>query len=290
MPDEAVTVSEQLWQEYARFFARELELMEPKDIHAPSPEEERAARAKLRRQAYTVSDITAFVSLPPEDWPLYFLPDRAKLSVAAQECGEKCVHLQPLARKRKSRIVFAPGTTPYSSVAKRMYLRESVASKLFLAEEALSHLTGGTLSFQVTDALRPVELQREYFTQAQKVFIGQGFSGEELYQRTAEVVADPDLCPPHATGGAVDLTLIDIATGQQMDMGTGIDDIGNERIYTWHPDLTADQRRHRLLLFTAMSQAGFVNMPGEWWHYSYGDREWALRTGKTHAMYGVVEK
>ena len=31
-----------------------------------------------------------------------------------------------------------------------------------------------------------------------------------------------------------------------------------------------------------MTSAGFVNFPAEWWHWSYGDREWAnLQKNKT---------
>lgn len=36
----------------------------------------------------------------------------------------------------------------------------------------------------------------------------------------------------------------------------------------------------------AMSIAGFVNYPHEWWHFSYGDQYWAWRTGVPTALYG----
>ena len=34
--------------------------------------------------------------------------------------------------------------------------------------------------------------------------------------------------------------------------------------------------------------AGLVNYPTEWWHWSYGDRYWALMTGARAALYGPV--
>ncbi len=37
-----------------------------------------------------------------------------------------------------------------------------------------------------------------------------------------------------------------------------------------------------------MHAAGFVNYPTEWWHWSYGDRYWALLTGSPHAVYGAT--
>jgi D-alanyl-D-alanine dipeptidase len=39
-----------------------------------------------------------------------------------------------------------------------------------------------------------------------------------------------------------------------------------------------------------MTGAGFVNYPSEWWHWSYGDRYWAVVTGEPHAIYGPVEE
>jgi len=44
-----------------------------------------------------------------------------------------------------------------------------------------------------------------------------------------------------------------------------------------------------------MHSAGFSNFPGEWWHFSYGDRVWAAYLRKTHAIlrpdrYGKAEE
>jgi D-alanyl-D-alanine dipeptidase len=40
-----------------------------------------------------------------------------------------------------------------------------------------------------------------------------------------------------------------------------------------------------------LSAQGLVNYPTEWWHWSYGDRYWALVTGAPHAPYGpIVER
>lgn len=50
-----------------------------------------------------------------------------------------------------------------------------------------------------------------------------------------------------------------------------------------------DARRHRDMLSTALSAAGLVNYPTEWWHWSYGDRSWALPTGAAAALYGPGE-
>ncbi|WP_392960148.1 M15 family metallopeptidase [Streptomyces sp. LN245] len=52
--------------------------------------------------------------------------------------------------------------------------------------------------------------------------------------------------------------------------------------------LSGRARRHRDILARAMDGAGFVNYPTEWWHWSYGDRYWALISKADRAVYGPV--
>lgn len=71
----------------------------------------------------------------------------------------------------------------------------------------------------------------------------------------------------HSRGSTVDLTLVALDTGQQLDMGSGFDFFGVE---SWpeHPGLTAQQRANRLLLRTLMLKHGFKPYPKEWWHFT----------------------
>jgi len=43
-----------------------------------------------------------------------------------------------------------------------------------------------------------------------------------------------------------------------------------------------------MLLGRVLGGAGLVNYPTEWWHWSYGDRYWALMTGAPAALHGPV--
>ena len=45
----------------------------------------------------------------------------------------------------------------------------------------------------------------------------------------------------------------------------------------------------RCLLRSVMSEAGFVQHPNEWWHYSHGDQLWAWRSGADVAFYAEAE-
>jgi zinc D-Ala-D-Ala dipeptidase len=49
--------------------------------------------------------------------------------------------------------------------------------------------------------------------------------------------------------------------------------------------VTAAGRRHRDILASAMTAAGLVNYPAEWWHWSYGDRYWAFQADRGTALY-----
>jgi zinc D-Ala-D-Ala dipeptidase len=84
--------------------------------------------------------------------------------------------------------------------------------------------------------------------------------------------------PPHSTGGAIDLTLID-AQGCVVDMGGDIDELSCRSYpdhYVGQPDPVAEQYdQHRQILNYCMSQAGFERHYHEWWHFSYGDQLWA---------------
>jgi zinc D-Ala-D-Ala dipeptidase len=42
------------------------------------------------------------------------------------------------------------------------------------------------------------------------------------------------------------------------------------------------------ILAAALTSAGLVDFPTEWWHRSYGDRYWALTTNTDHAIYGSM--
>lgn len=245
-----------------------------------------ADRERLRREKYTMRTKEAFLALPKDERPLYAILDRIIKTNAIRENGEPFVDLYPLVKKHKSQIVFAPGSTAYGAIEKAMRLRKSVAERLFKAEKILQKFHGKNFTFKITDTFRPISLQRIYFERAkQEVIQREGLSGEALYERVTHLIADPETCPPHSTGGAIDLTIIDLSTGKELEMGTAVDAMEIDMIYMWNPEISDAAKDNRVLLYTVMLSAGFVNMPIEWWHYSYGDQEWALLTGAPAALY-----
>ena len=71
----------------------------------------------------------------------------------------------------------------------------------------------------------------------------------------------------HSRGSTVDLTLIDAASGEPLDMGTPWDHFGPES-WPGYEGVTAQQRANRLLLRTLMLAEGFSPYAQEWWHFT----------------------
>ncbi|MED4919243.1 M15 family metallopeptidase, partial [Geobacillus thermodenitrificans] len=53
--------------------------------------------------------------------------------------------------------------------------------------------------------------------------------------------------------------------------------------------LTVPIKENRKLLKSIMEKAGFTNYDEEWWHYDYGNQNWALKTGNEAIYGGVLE-
>jgi len=74
----------------------------------------------------------------------------------------------------------------------------------------------------------------------------------------------------HSRGSAVDITLVDMMTGQELDMGSSFDFFGEES----HPDyrgITEDQYNNRMILRDVMLKNGFLPIDCEWWHFMLDD-------------------
>ena len=71
----------------------------------------------------------------------------------------------------------------------------------------------------------------------------------------------------HTRGSTVDLTIIDLNNGKELDMGTIYDYFGKE---SWieYTGLTFHQRQNRLLLQSVMNKYGFKSLEEEWWHFT----------------------
>ena len=98
--------------------------------------------------------------------------------------------------------------------------------------------------------------------------------------------------PPHSTGSAVDVYLVD-EQGQLVDMGINVADSiwldeDGSQCRTDSDKISPEAKRHRKIMGEALTAVGFINYPFEYWHWSYGDRYWAFHKHEAHAPYGSV--
>ena len=74
----------------------------------------------------------------------------------------------------------------------------------------------------------------------------------------------------HSRGSAVDLTLLDMASGKELDMG-GPFDLFSEVSHPDYRGVTEAQYENRMILQRAMVRSGFQPLDCEWWHFSLRD-------------------
>jgi D-alanyl-D-alanine dipeptidase len=197
------------------------------------------------------------------------LSDPRVAAVPVREAGEALVRLD---------AGFGPA---------RAWVRRGLGERLAAARDALP----AGLGLRVVEGHRPVRRQRSiiaaYSTQLRDLH--PGLSEAELHRLTSRFVAPVEVAP-HVAAAAVDLTLVG-PDGADLDMGTPIDatpEQSDGACYLAAPGIDGPTRARRALLARVLGGAGLVNYPTEWWHWSYGDRYWALLTGAPTALYGPV--
>ena len=71
----------------------------------------------------------------------------------------------------------------------------------------------------------------------------------------------------HSRGSTVDVSIVEISTNNELDMGTVFDYFGIES-HTFFNDISETQKSNRLILYEIMSNNGFKNYSKEWWHFT----------------------
>ena len=222
--------------------------------------------------------------------------------IPIQECGDPLMPI-PLAQ-------FSVETPhPYEKLGadyqekSPYFLRQTVVEALLNAQSYLQQQQD-RWKIHIFDAYRPVTVQQFMVDYTFKTLVAdQGLSvntlsaaqqqmlWENVYQIWAIPSDDPATPPPHSTGAAIDITLID-ETGRPLDMGGAIDELSARSQPNYYAQSCDRQEQlyhqRRELLHQIMGQSGFCRHPGEWWHFSLGDQMWAWQTQHPLARYGRV--
>ncbi|MDR1009354.1 MAG: hypothetical protein LBL52_03850 [Rickettsiales bacterium] len=116
------------------------------------------------------------------------------------------------------------------------------------------------------------------------------WDGARLERETERFIANPHKAGSgHQTAAAVDLTLCR-DDGAELDMGTAMNELSPlAETFVASVELSAEARANRATLYNAMVGVGFVNYPFEWWHYSYGELEWAHLSGRGKTLFAALD-
>ncbi|WP_298623649.1 M15 family metallopeptidase [uncultured Legionella sp.] len=189
-------------------------------------------------------------------------------------------HNQLHPRIKVEPVYFNSGLSPRPDI----YGRAIVLHSLFKALDNLPEHYG----FLVWDVYRPRAVQAKVFNWMRDEIRKKmpSLSDEESFAETRKYASLPspvgdEYCAPHLSGGAIDLTIINLLSGQVLEMGTPLDEC-SERAHLDYFDQMAeltveeqDIRNNRHLLRLAMEQAGFTSYQYEWWHYDLGTVFWS---------------
>jgi D-alanyl-D-alanine dipeptidase len=205
------------------------------------------------------------------------------------ECNESLVDL-----RNQENIPFGPPPERPDNVCYTK-MRKSVYEKLCAAEKLLP--VG--MHFCLYEGWRSLKLQEELFDAMyennQRSY--PEMTANELYWETTKLISPVKLpdgtqnIPPHSTGGAIDVYLID-DEAQLLDMGLPLDkwsqDTGARLSQTDSLYISKEAKKNREIMSKALLEVGFINYPYEYWHWSYGDKYWAYHVNAPHALYGSV--
>jgi D-alanyl-D-alanine dipeptidase len=200
------------------------------------------------------------------------------------------------------------------------FIRDSVAQKYARIQKKLKPMG---LTLKITFGYRPPALQAQYhdgaaafvrgdWESAGKIYTGADYAGgtgtllrDETHfddmdlHAAAEVFAAYPPVAGHTTGGATDTIIARLSDGAELPFSPpteGMDSAEEAAVMSTfgivslaggrHPAITDEMFANRMFLHDLMVEQGFAPFYGEWWHFMYGDREWAAFMGEPAALYG----
>jgi zinc D-Ala-D-Ala dipeptidase len=235
--------------------------------------------------------------------------------VAIVECGEPLVRIPPEPFSFTDPHPYVKVGAPYGDRSP-YYLRQGVVDRLLQAGRSLQSTHPGW-KIQIFDAYRPLSVQAYMVDLAfQQAVQERSWDATQLTAAQRQAILEqvhtfwavpndnPATPPPHSTGAAVDVTLVD-GQGRGIEMGSAIDEMSprsypdffEEKAIAKYAAVGYDSREiagsdrqqfqtHRQILNTAMTSAGFRQHLREWWHFSWGDQYWAWLDHQAHPQDG----
>ena len=219
-----------------------------------------------------------------------FIADPKVIAVPIQENGDAFIDL-----KDQNQLLYGPSpeipnNTDYSKMRKTVY------EKILKAQALLPK----GIRFCIYEAYRSLALQKTLFDNRYRLISNHypSWTHEQIFEETTRLVSPiinldgTKNIPPHSTGGAFDIYLID-EKDQPLDMGIHpkdcLENDDGSLSQTNSTIISPEAKANRTIMNTALEAVEFVNYPTEYWHWSYGDRYWAYQLGRPYAIYGNQE-
>ena len=131
----------------------------------------------------------------------------------------------------------------------KAYARKPVADAV---KRAQAELQKQGLGIKIFDAYRPYKATVKFY---------------EVYKDTT-YVASPYRGSRHNRGCAIDMTIINLKTGEELKMPTGYDSFQKEA-WPKTPVKDPEARKNRALIIQVMEKQGFKVNSSEWWHFDF---------------------
>ncbi|PHR68878.1 MAG: peptidase M15 [Lutibacter sp.] len=132
-----------------------------------------------------------------------------------------------------------------------------------------SELLKDSLSLKIFDAYRPQRAVNHFRKWARNV--NDTLTKQDFYPKVKKKNLFKEgyisTHSRHSSGSTLDITVVDLKTCKELDMGTAYDHFGKES-HTFYGGITQKQKANRMFLKTVMSKHGFRNYPQEWWHFT----------------------
>ncbi len=218
---------------------------------------------------------------------LTLISDPKVLQISIHESHEPFVNLT-----QQDVLVYGP-SPEIPNNTNYTYLRKTIYEKLIAAQAQLPQ----GMHFCVYEGYRSLDLQKMLFEQQYKTIKTrhEDWPLVDIFNETTKLVSPvtnldgSHNIPPHSTGGAVDVYLID-DNGNPLDMGIHpkdwMQDKDGELSLSASTAISSIAKTNRRIMSNALQATGFVNYPTEYWHWSYGDRYWAFAKQQPFAIYG----
>lgn len=192
-------------------------------------------------------------TIAPNRYGLTVVPDLATYDrLVAADPSKRLVDAQAVEPSLRLDVRYAtPNNFLHTTLypVARVFVRQPVAEAL---RDVQRELASKNLGLKLFDGYRPYRVT------------------ERMWEpiRNPDFVADPAKGSRHNRGAAVDLTVIDLATGNELAMPTPYDDF-TPRARQDYADLPAEAVANRALLRDVMTRHGFEPLPSEWWHFDF---------------------